>query len=495
MWPMRAPRWNAWAGLLSLALAVIPAACSVGPDYLRPSAPEPAAYKELKGWKRATPRDDIDRGPWWSVFKDKKLDSFEPQVEISNQTVAADEAAYRQTLAVIKEAQAGLFPTVTLNYSYIGSHFGPLAIGNALGTGTTKTVYTLASNGRWDLDLWGKIRRTVESDVAGAQVSAADLANAKLSAQAMLATAYYNLRAADALQALLDRTVVYYKKTLTITENQYKAGTASQADVATARTQVLTTESAAINVGVMRAQFEHSIAALMGKPPAELTIASTPLGFKLPDIPVSVPSTLLERRPDIAAAERMMQQENALIGAAVALYYPDISLTGVFGYTGTGGLAVSLANEFYSLGASATQTIFNAGLFSAQVEAAAATYDQSVATYRQTVLTAFQQVEDELAAIRILARQQKVADDAVKSAQEEVDVLLNQYQAGTVAFTAVVVADAMLLSNQVSALTVRQNRFLAAVALIQALGGGWNSGVLPSGLELESRNNVFIPPI
>jgi NodT family efflux transporter outer membrane factor (OMF) lipoprotein len=495
MRPTREPRWKAWAGFSGAILAVILAACSVGPDYLRPSAPEPAAYKELKGWKRATPRDDIDRGPWWSVFKDKKLDSFEPQVEISNQTVAADEAAYRQTLAVIKEAQAGLFPTVTLNYSYIGSHFGPKAIGNALGTGVTRTVYTLASNGSWDLDLWGKIRRTVESDVAGAQVSAADLANATLSAQAMLATAYYNLQAADALQALLDSTVVYYKKTLTITENQYKAGTVSQADVATARTQVLTTESQAINVGVMRAQFEHSIAVLMGKTPAELTIASTPLGFKLPDIPVSVPSTLLERRPDIAAAERMMQQENALIGAAVALYYPDIRLTGLFGYTGTGGLTVALAHEFYSLGASAAQTVFNGGLFSAEVEAAAATYNQSIATYRQTVLTAFQQVEDQLAAIHILARQQKVADDAVKSAQEEVDVLLNQYQAGTVAFTAVVVADAMLLTNQEAALTVRQNRFLATVALIQALGGGWNSGVLPSGLELESRNNLFIPPI
>ncbi len=495
MRPMREPPWKAWAGFSGAILAVIPAACSVGPDYLRPSAPEPAAYKELKGWKRATPRDDIDRGTWWSVFTDKKLDSFEPQVEISNQTVAADEAAYRQTLAVIKEAQAGLFPTVTVNYSYVGSHFGPKAIGSALGTGVTRTVYTLASNGSWDLDLWGKIRRTVESDVSGAQVSAADLANAKLSAQAMLATAYYNLRAADALQDLLDRTVVYYKKTLTITENQYKAGTASQADVATARTQVLTTQAQAINVGVMRAQFEHSIAVLMGKPPADLTIAPTPLGFKLPDIPVSVPSTLLERRPDIAAAERMMQQENALIGAAVALYYPDISLTGVFGYTGTGGLAVSLANEMYSLGASAAQTVFNAGKFSAQVEAAIATYEQNVATYRQTVLAAFQQVEDELAAIRILARQQKVIDAAVKSAQEEVDVLLNQYQAGTVAFTAVVVADAMLLSNQESALTVRQDRFLAAVTLIEALGGGWYASQLPSSLELESRYNPFIPPI
>ena len=495
MWPLREPRWKAWAGFSGAILAVVPAACSVGPDYLRPPAPEPAAYKELKGWKRATPRDDIDRGPWWSVFRDTKLDSFEPQVEISNQNVAAAEAAYRQTLAVIKEAQAGLFPTVTVSYNETRSHFGPRAIGNALGTGVTRTVFTLAANGTWDLDVWGKIRRTVESDVAGAQVFAADLANAKLSAQSLLATAYYNLRAADALQALLNQTVAYYKKTLAITKNQYAAGTVSQADVATALTQVLTTQAQAINVGIMRAQFEHAIAALMGKPPAELTIAPTPLGYKLPDIPVSVPSTLLERRPDIAAAERMMQQENALIGAAVALFYPDISLSGMFGYTGTGGLFISLANEFLRFSATATQTIFNAGLFSAQVEAALATYDQSVATYRQTVLTAFQQVEDQLAAIRILARQQKVADEAVKAAQEEVDVLLKQYQAGTVAFTAVVVAQATLLTNEESALTVRQNRFLAAVALIQALGGGWDSGALPSSVELESRYNPLIPPI
>src|ERR1700732_549566 len=349
MWPMREPRWKAWPGFSGAILAVIPAACSVGPDYLRPFASEPAAYKELKGWKRPAPRDDIDRGPWWAVFRDTKLDSFEPQVKISNQNVAAAEATYRQTLAVIKEAQAGLFPTVTVSYNEARSHLGPLAIGNALGTGVTETVFTLAANGTWDLDLWGKIRRTVESDVAGAQVSAADLANAKLSAQSLLATAYYNLRAADALQALLDRTVVYYKKTLTITENQYKAGTASQADVATARTQVLTTEAQAINVGIMRAQFEHAIAALMGRPPEDLTIPPTPLGYKLPNIPVSVPSALLERRPDIASTERKMQQQNALIGANVALYYPDISLTGMFGFTGKGGLAITLANEIWRI--------------------------------------------------------------------------------------------------------------------------------------------------
>ena len=495
MWPMREPPWKAWAGFSGAILAVIPAACSVGPDYLRPSAPEPVAYKELKGWKRATPRDDIDRGPWWLVFRDPTLNSFEPQVEISNQTVAAAEAAYRQSLAIIKEAQAGLFPTVTLSYNETRSHFGQRAIGSPLGTGVTRTIFTLAANGSWNVDLWGKIRRIVESDVSAAQVSAADLANAKLSAQAMLATVYYNLRAADALQALLDRTVVAFKRTLAITQHQYAAGTVSKADVATALAQVLSTQAQAINVGIVRAQFEHAIAALIGRPPADLTIAPTPLGYKLPNVPVSVPSTLLERRPDIAAAERQMQQQNALIGANIALFYPDVILTGIVGYTGRGGLAIAFANEFSRLAASATQTIFNAGLLSAQVEAAKAAYDQSVATYRQTVLTAFQQVEDQLAAVRIFARQQKVADEAVKAAQEELDVLLNQYQAGTVAFTAIVVAQATLLSNEQSALTVRQNRFLAAVALIQALGGGWDSGVLPSSVELESRYNPFIPPI
>jgi NodT family efflux transporter outer membrane factor (OMF) lipoprotein len=491
MGPKRERRWKAWAGLPSFIIAFIPAACTVGPDYVRPAAPAPPAYKELKGWKKATPSDDIDRGAWWSVFNDPKLDGFESQVELSNQNVAASEAAYRQSLAIITEAQAGLFPAVNFNYISTGSHFGKRAIGSGLGTGITKTVSTISASATWDVDLWGKIRRTVESDVAGAQVSAADLANAKLSAQAMLATAYYNLRAADALEALLHRTVAAYKRTLEITQHQYSAGTVSKADVDTALAQLLNTQAMEIGVGITRAQFEHSIAALMGKPPADLTIPPIPLGYRLPDIPVSVPSALLERRPDVAAGERMMQQENALIGAAIALYYPDLSLTGMFGFTGTGALALSLANEVWMIGGSVVQKVFNAGLTDAQVEAAAAAYAQSVANYRQTVLTAFQQVEDQLAAVRILARQQRVAEAAVKAAREEVEILLNQYRAGTVAFTAVVVAQATLLSNEESALTVRQNRFLATVALIEALGGGWNSVLLPSMRALATRNPLI----
>ena len=491
MRPMLKRHSIAWAGLSAVTLGVGFSGCTVGPDYWRPAAPEPATYKEIKGWKRATPIDDRDRGFWWTVFKDPKLDSFEPQVELSNQTVAAAEAAYRQSLAIIKEAQAGLFPTVTVNYNVTGSHAGASVGGGSNGVSSTTVISTLAANGSWTLDLWGQIRRTVESDIAGAQVTNAQLADAKLSTQSLLATAYYNLRAADALEKLLNETVVAYKKTLVITENQYKAGTVSMADVATARAQVLTTESSAINVGIERAQFEHAIAVLMGKLPEELTIKPIPLGYRIPDIPVSVPSSLLERRPDIAAAERNIQQENALIGAAIALYYPTVSLSGMFGFTGTGALALSLANEVWTVGAAAVQPAFDADLRDSQVEAAAAAYYQSVATYRQTVLTAFQQVEDQLAAIRILARQQKVADDAVKAAQEEVDVLLNQYQAGTVAFTAVVVGQAMLLADQESSLTVRQNRFLAAVALIEALGGGWDSTLLPGSAALEHINPII----
>ena len=489
-----------WSKLSAVCLAALfsvgSAGCTVGPDYLRAPAPVPAAYKELKGWKRAAPIDDRDRGPWWSVFKDPELESLEPQVELSNQTVAAAEAAYRNSLAIIKEAQAGLFPAISVNYNVTGSHAGSSVGGGSNGISSTAAISTLAANGSWDLDLWGKIRRTVESDVAGAQVSAADLANAKLSTQSLLATAYYNLRAADALEKLLNETVVAYKKTLEITQNQYKAGTVSKADVATALAQVLTTESSAINVGIERAQFEHAIAVLMGRPPADLSIPPSPLGTRLPDIPVSVLSSLLERRPDIAASERMMQEENALIGGAIALYYPEVSLSGLFGFTGTGALALSIANEVWTAAAAATQPAFDAGLRDAQVEAAAATYYQSVANYRQTVLTAFQQVEDELAAVRILARQQKVADDAVKAAQQEVDILLNQYKAGTIAFTAVVVGQAMLLADQESALAVRQNRYLAAVALIEALGGGWDTDLLPSSVALAMRNpiiNPFVP--
>ncbi len=434
--------------------------------------------------------DAVDRGPWWTAFKDAKLNSLESQVAVSNQTVAASEAAYRTAQALVKEAQAGLFPTVTVNYSGTGTHNGSKTSGFS---GVSSTLFTsdLAANASWTPDIWGKVRRSIESNVAGAQLSAADLANATLSAQAMLATAYFSLRATDALKDLLDKTATTFQGTLEITEHQYAAGTASSADVATARAQLLTTEASAIATGVARAQFEHAIAVLMGVPPAELSIAHIPFTNALPTIPVSLPSALLERRPDIAAAERAMQQENALIGVAVAAYYPNISLSGAFGFAGRGVLAISGANEAWSLGVTAAQTLFDGGLISSTVDAARANYDQSVANYRQTVLSAFQGVEDQLAALRVLAQEAKVQDNAVKAAQEEVDVLLNQYKAGTIAFIAVNVAQASLLADQETVVSIRQSRFVAAVALIQALGGGWDVSQLPMSAELKEANPLI----
>jgi NodT family efflux transporter outer membrane factor (OMF) lipoprotein len=470
--------------------------CAIGPDYVREPAPVPTEYKEHKGWKVANPSDDVARGDWWKVYRDRGLNELLPQVEISNQTVAASAAAYEEARAVIREAQAALFPTATAAYTVTRTRTGPLAAGGSSGTSTTfvtpsrhaiySTLYTAPLNGTWDLDVWGKIRRQIESNTAVAQASAADLDNAKLSAQAALATAYFNLRAADSLIDLLTRTVAEYKRNYNIVNNQFKAGYAVTAgDVATADAQIATAEAQLINTHVQRAQFEHAIAVLIGRPPAELGIAPRNLGPGIPKIPVTLPSALLERRPDIAAAERAMQQQNALIGAAEAAWFPDVSLSAMLEYLGPIPLPFSAARSIGSIGASATQTLFNGGLTAAQVDAARAAYWQSVATYRQTVLTAFQQVEDQLAAIHYLTQQWAQERRAVADQRKAVDVFLNQFQAGTVAFTTVVVAEVQLLADEEAELTVRQNLFLASVSLIEALGGGWDSLLLPTPLQLQ----------
>jgi len=471
-------------------VASLLAGCAVGPNYSPEAAPVPTTFKELKGWKLADPRDQLDRGDWWTPYRDPRLAALLHEVEISNQTVAASAAAYEQARAVIRQAQAQLFPVATGGYNVTRTRTGARAgttggsaVGANLGTRYT-TLYSAPISGTWDLDVWGKVRRLIEGDTSAAQASAADLANAKLSAQAQLATAYFNLRAADSLRDLLRRTVAEYKHTLAITQNQYNAGVVSRADVITAQTQVLTVEAQLTNIGVARAQFEHAIAMLTGRPPAELTIAPHLLGGGIPRIPVTVPSTLLERRPDIAAAERRMQEENALIGVAEAAYYPDISLSSMIQYVGIIPLPFSAAHSIGSIGASATQTLFNGGLTTAQVDAAKALYWASVANYRQTVLVAFQQVEDELAAIHILTEQLAIVRQAVKAAREAVDIYLNQYQAGTVAFTTVVTAEATLLGDEESELTVRQNLYLASVSLIEALGGGWDTTLMPTQTQL-----------
>jgi NodT family efflux transporter outer membrane factor (OMF) lipoprotein len=485
----------------ALIFALSLAGCAVGPDYSPNAAPVPTQYKELKGWKAATPRDGADRGDWWRFYRDPKLAVLLKQVEISNQTVAAAAAAYEQARALIREAQAALFPIATASYTATRTHTGLNAggFGGAVGGGTV-TTFTPQLAGTWDLDVWGKVRRQIESNTSAAQASAADLDNAKLSAQAALATAYFNLRAADSLRDLLDRTVKEDKETLRITQDKYNAGLCptagsanciSEGELRAAQALVLNAEAQATNVGVQRAQFEHAIAMLIGRPPAELTIATYLLGSNVPRIPVTVPSTLLERRPDIAAAERTMQEQNALIGVAVAAYFPDISLSGMLQWVGTNPLPFNVANAVWSLGAAGTETIFDAGLRAAQVDAARALYWQSVANYRQTVLTAFQQVEDQLAAVRILRQQLVEEQAAVKAQLEAVRVFMNQFRAGTIDFTTVVTEQLLLLSYQEAELTTRQNLFLASVSLIEALGGGWDANLLPGQKDLVKELSLL----
>jgi NodT family efflux transporter outer membrane factor (OMF) lipoprotein len=455
-----------WLALIGAGLIL--SGCTVGPDYIRPAAIVPAQYKEVKGWKLGSPRDDFAKGDWWKLFRDPELDTLEAQVAVSNQTLKADEANYREAQALIAEARAQLFPTLGFDPSLTRS-----------ATPVTTTL-SAEANASWTPDLWGKVRRQVESQVAGAQVSAADLANATLSMQSTLATAYFELRETDSLHDLLDETVAQQKRSLDITQNQYKAGTSARSDVITAQALVLAAQAQEINTAVARAQDEHAIAILMGRPPAGLSIPHGKLAEGVADIPLRLPSTLLERRPDIAAAERTMKEENALIGVAIAAYYPDVTLSGTFGYVGNPfKSALAGTNPMWSYGLSAAQTLFDAGLTAAQVEAARDTYQASVATYRQTVLNAFQQVEDQLAAIPVLSREASVQVEASKAAREAVQIALNEYQAGTQNFTTVVTAEATALSDDEALLTTREQRLLAAVSLIVALGGGWDEAKLP----------------
>jgi NodT family efflux transporter outer membrane factor (OMF) lipoprotein len=493
-------------GAVTLVLALT--GCTIGPNYSREAAPVPTHFKELKGWKRATPNDELARGDWWTVYKDPALDTLLPQIEVSNQTVAAAAAAYEQARAVIREAQSALLPVGTAGYSVTRTRTGPLAVGSNTSAGAGgfggvtggrgaiyRTSYSVPISATWDIDVWGRVRRQIEANTSGAQASAADLDNAKLAAQAQLAIAYFNLRASDSLIALLTRTIAEYKRTYEIVNNQFKAGYAVTAgDVATADAQIATTEAQLASARNQRAQFEHAIAILIGRPPAELGVGPRNLAQHIPKTPVTVPSVLLERRPDIAAAERTMQEQNALIGVAEAAWFPDVSLSAMIQYIGPIPLPLNISRSIASIGASATETFFNGGLTAAQVDAARAVYWQSVANYRQTVLTALQQVEDQLAAIRYLSRQVQQEQRAVADQRTAVDVFLNQFRAGTVAFTTVVVAEVQLLADEEAELTARQNLFLASVNLIVALGGGWDTISLPTQEQMQ-RDFSLLPQL
>ncbi len=472
--------------LAPLIACLVLSGCKVGPDYRTPPAPVPAVYKELDGWQIAQPQDAADRGAWWKIYNDPVLDALERQVDVSNQTLKEAEAAYRTAQAIVGEARAQLFPTINANAGVTRSGASAGAFGRA------STVNTLEGTAAWEIDVWGRIRRQVESDVANAQASAADVASARLSAQGSLATDYFDLRYEDSLQQLLDRTVAEYQRSLDITQNQYNVGVAARGDVVAALALVQNTQAQAIGVANLRGQYEHAIAVLTGHPPAELAIAAGSLPGAVPVVPPGLPSTLLQRRPDIAAAERAVQAQNALIGVAVAAYYPAFNLSALYGFTGNPlGSLISAGNRIWSLGAAATQTLFDGGFRTAAVNVARGNYDQSVAFYRQTTLTAFQQVEDDLVALRVLAHEAEVQEQAVQSIRRATAIALNEYRAGTVAFTTVITEQTLELSYEQTALSIQGSRLVASVALIQALGGGWDASVLPAAGKIETSNPIF----
>jgi NodT family efflux transporter outer membrane factor (OMF) lipoprotein len=466
--------------LATTIAALLASSCAVGPNYHRPPAPESATFKELEGWKPTEPRDGMNRGAWWSIYSDEELDRLEREVAISNQNVKLYASEYQQALAQVSEAQAQLFPDLSLSPGVTrgggggGNVSAESTTGSAAG-GRASTLIKLEATASWSPDIWGSIRRQIESNKAAAQVSAADLANALLSAQATLAMDYFDLRAEDSLNDLLTEAVAGYQRTLDITKAQYTAGMAARSDVLTAEAQLQATKTQLIAVRQSRGQYEHAIAALTGHPPADLSIAAGKLTAHVPVVPAGLPSKLLERNPQVAAAERQMQTENALIGVAKAAFFPDLTLSGLFGYAGNPvSKLININNRVWSGGASASQLLFDGGYHFAALKVARENYLQAVATYRQTVLTTFQSVEDQLLALHVLQDESTAAAAAVDDAKQAFDVSIAEYKAGTVAYTSVVTAEQAYIADEQTALTIQQNRLVASVTLIQDLGGGWD---------------------
>jgi NodT family efflux transporter outer membrane factor (OMF) lipoprotein len=453
--------------------------CTVGPDYRRPTINVPVAFKELKGWREAQPRDDGIKTDWWKIFNDPLLNSLEAQVSISNQSLAQAEAQYRQALALVQGARANYFPVISA--SAAASRSWQSRSSKVSGTNPTDQ-YSLSLDASWDIDLWGRVRRQVESGTASAQASAADLQALRLSIQAELAQDYFQLRTLDAQKKTLDDTVIAYQKALEITKNRYVAGVASKADVVLAQTQLKSTQAQAIDIGILRAQLEHAIALLIGKAPADFSMPTAPIVPTLPQIPIGIPSDILERRPDVASAERKMAAANAQIGVAKAAYFPSLTLSASTGYLSSSLADLLTAPSFFwALGPAAlAQTLFDGGARKAQTEQAIAAYEGTVAAYRQTVLASFQQVEDNLSALRILEDEARVQDEAVISARESVALTTNQYKAGTVSYLNVITTQSIALTNERTALGIRGQRHIAAVLLIKATGGGWNASELPT---------------
>lgn len=470
--------------------ALLLAGCAVGPAYQRPAAPVPAAYEELQGWVPAAPADALERGPWWTLFGDPRLNELAASVEVSNQNVAAAVAAYAQARAIVAEQRAALFPSLSLTGSATrsGTRGGGNATldanGNIIGGGqggSVRNAYRLSLGSSWEPDVWGRLRAGVSAAGASAQASAADLASARLAAQGEVAADYLQLRAVDAQRALLANTIEGYRRELRIQQNRYDVGIIPHSDVYQAETQLANAQSDDLSLARQRAQLQHAIAVLVGKPPADFSIAQLPQGqgryaFVVPEVPVGVPSTLLQRRPDIAAAERRVLVANEQIGIARSAYFPNIGLNASLGSSASEvGNLLNASSAAWSFGLSAAQTLFDAGATRARVAGARAAHEEAVARYRQTVLDAFADVEDQLAAARILAQQQELQRRASEAADKVEQQVMNRYNAGQVSYTEVVQAQITALNARRALLTTQANRQATAVALIQALGGGWHA--------------------
>ena len=474
--------------LLCAALAAQLTGCTVGPDYVRPVETAAPAYKEAGDWKTATPSDQFTRGAWWKIYNDAELDRLEAAATDANQELAAAAARYREAQTLVDQARAGLFPTVGVGASATRGGNGSGASNanslNGLGGASVRNSFSASVDASWEVDLWGRVRRAVEASEANAAAGAADLESARLSIQGQLAIAYFSLRVVDSAQRLLDRTVDAYQQTLTLTTNRYNAGVVARADVVQADVQLKSAQAQAVDNRATRAQFEHAIAVLTGQAPASFSLAVADDLPVPPDIPPGLPSQLLERRPDVAAAERRMAAANAQIGVATAAFFPTLSLSASGGFASSKlAQLLSLPNRFWSIGANLAGPLFDAGLRRAQRDQTLAQYDEAVANYRQTVLAGFQEVEDNLATLAVLKDEATIQQAAVDAARLSVDLTTNQYKAGIVGFINVVAAQAVLFNNERSLVQLRGRQWQANVTLVRALGGGWSTADgAPAGL-------------
>jgi NodT family efflux transporter outer membrane factor (OMF) lipoprotein len=499
-----------------LAAVSLLASCNLAPHYSRPSTPTPETFKEAGhddpkarvAWEEAHPRDGADRAHWWLIYNDSLLNQLEDQLQVSSQTLKADEAAFREARALVVEARAALFPTVTTSPSYSmfrtsdnvrgGTTAGGTTSGGTAPGGTTTTststggssggtgqLFSLPVEAAWEPDLWGKIRNTVSADAYSAQASAADLANARLSLQAQLAQDYFQLRATDEEQRIQDATIAAYQQDLDAANSLLRNGVDSDEDVAQAQSQLDTAIAAGADIGASRAQFEHAIAVLVGKAPSELSISVTKFTLVAGPVPAIVPSKLLERRPDIAGAERRVAAANAQIGVARAAYFPDLDLSATGGFEASHFAQwLTWPSRFWSLGPQLSETLLDFGMRRGENEEARAAYDQAVANYRQTVLTAFQSVEDNLAMLRILSREVQLRQTAARSSHHFLDLSQTRFKAGLDSFINVSAAQTADLANQNGVVQTQLREAMASVSLVTAMGGGWEQSDLPTPTHL-----------